>query len=175
MELTTFRKEKLKQSPFETKRVPRVSRITITQYAVPIKHSLNITELIQNTTQTTNSNITQVRTAHNMEKQQTQRTLHHNTATQSRYSAQNMEIILNNGIAFQSPTQSKHHQVQHRERPIKTQNTLFTTTQKNTNTTETTRQAISNEDEEINVSATTESISNENITMPFCKRPSNLG
>lgn len=138
---------------------------------VPIKHSLTITQLIQNATQKTNSNIAEIIAAHNMTKQEIRKTLHHNKSTQSTDSAPKMEIILNNHNGTR--TQSKHLHIQHTESPNITQNILHTIQQTNVNKTNITRLATSNEDEKINISAITES--NENAMMPDCKHPIDLG
>lgn len=184
LDLATFRRETPKEAPFKTETVPESIE---TKYTIPIKYSPNITQIIQNTAQKINSNITQEKAlqlitkqteiiANNMENPQTQKKIQrmlYNTTIQQRYKAQKKEIILNDNTG--TPTQSKYHQMQQMESPNITQNALNIITQKNANTK--TNLATSNEDRKMNIDTTMEStlIQHVMIPMPDCKLPSDLG
>lgn len=156
---------------------------TIAKHTTRINYITNITQLIQNTTQQINSNITQVKaqqllttqpelSALNTDKQQTrnetQRKIQLNTTIHVRVNVQKTKIMLNN--------KTKHHQMQQSQSQNVKQITLNIIKQKNVNT-ETTRLVRLNEDENINISATTESTLNQSVAipMPYCKRPNDLG
>lgn len=169
MELATFRREETKQTTYDAESEPESTK-TITKHTViRLNHRLSVTQPIQNTIQKINTNIMQVKaqlvitqpevSAFNTEKQQTQnetqRPIERNTTIQSKYSVKTKDIILNN-----QTDESTHQRLQNDSSSI-TQNT--------------TRLVPSNEDEKINISATMNSTLNENIPMPYCKRPSDLG